>query len=84
MVVVMLGHVFSSSASPTLTPSAETASIKAYCQNSSALSHASHLMHLGQMSGDCDLREKQFSFQTASLNTIAWKAGQRRGIMQKT
>lgn len=58
-VVVILGHVFLSLAIPTFTqrpcPSSETAAIKAYCQSSSALSYTSHLMHLGQMTGECDL-----------------------------
>lgn len=40
-----------------LSPFMETALIKAYCQKSRALSYTSHLMHLGQMTGDCDVRK---------------------------
>lgn len=67
VVVVILGHVFSSPALPTfslhLSPSLETASIKAYCLKSHALSHPSHLMQLGQMTEDCDLTENNFLFK---------------------
>lgn len=67
VVVVILGRVFLSLAIPTFAqrpcPSSETAAIKVYCQSSSALSRTSHLMHLGQMTGDCDLRKSYFLFK---------------------